>query len=164
MVVSFQMRSAWVYGVLAVTPVIAATVLGQLATLPNLESWYRSLEKPALSPPNWVFGPVWTTLYALMAYAAWRVLRLPGNTPGRTTGLILYFGQLAVNALWPWLFFGLHSPLAGLLNIVPQWLLILATTERFRQIDRIAGYCLVPLATWVAFAAILNFKVWELNP
>lgn len=153
----------WTAALLAVVPVVAASVLGQLATFPNLDSWYRTLAKPPLSPPDWVFGPVWTSLYALMAYAAWRVLRRPRDEAGRSAGLALYFGQLVMNALWSWMFFAMHSPLGGLLNIVPQWLLIVATTRSFRRLDRVAGYCLVPLLGWVGFAAVLNFQIWQLN-
>jgi tryptophan-rich sensory protein len=76
---------------------------------------------------------------------------------------MLFFVQLALNALWSWLFFGLNNPLAGLMNIVPQLLVILATIDRFRRLDRSAALCLAPLAAWVAFAALLNFEIWRLN-
>ncbi|MGE5441497.1 MAG: TspO/MBR family protein [Bacteroidota bacterium] len=148
---------------IAVLPVVAASFLGQLATYPNLAPWYEGLGKPSFNPPNWVFAPVWTALYALMAYAAWRVLKLPRATPERSAALTLFFVQLALNAAWPWLFFGFNSPLAGLLNIVPQWLVIVATIDRLRLLDRIATWCLVPLAAWVAFASVLNFEIWRLN-
>ena len=147
----------------AVLPVVAASLLGQLATAPNLEPWYRNLAKPVFTPPSWLFAPAWTALYVLMAYAASRVLRLPANTPGRATALVLFYAQLGLNAVWSWLFFAAQSPFAGLLNIVPQWILILATVERFWRIDRVAAYLLVPLACWVAYACALNFGVWRLN-
>lgn len=153
----------WLRAAIAVLPIFAASLLGQWATFPNLVPWYAGLAKPSFNPPNWVLGPAWTTLYVLMAFAVWRILRLPAATPGRSTALGLFFGQLALNVLWSWLFFAGHSPLAGLLDIVPQWLLILATIERFRRLDRIAAFCLVPLALWVAFATVLNFEVWRLN-
>ncbi|WP_043879300.1 TspO/MBR family protein [Azorhizobium caulinodans] len=148
---------------LAVLPVVAASVLGQIATFPNLAPWYAGLVKPAFNPPNWIFGPVWTTLYVLMAYAAWRILRLPEATPGRSTALTLFFLQLVLNAAWSWMFFYLHSPLLGVLNIGPQWLVILATIGAFWRLDRLAGACLVPLAAWVGFASVLNFTLWQLN-
>ena len=84
----------------AVLPVFAALVVGQFATVPNLSPWYESLAKPAFNPPNWIFGPVWTLLYALMAFAALRVLRLPRATRGRTLALTLFGAQLALNAAW----------------------------------------------------------------
>lgn len=156
-------RSIWTPVALAVLPVIGAALLGQAATYPNIATWYQGLAKPSFSPPNWIFAPVWTGLYVLMAYGAWRILRLPRDVPGRTSALTLFFIQLALNASWSWLFFALHSPLAGLINIAPQWLLIVATIERFRRLDRIAALCLVPLAVWVAFATALNFEIWRLN-
>src|SRR5437762_7886975 len=98
----------------AVIPVVAASIVGQIATFPNLTSWYAGLVKPAFNPPNWVFAPVWTTLYVLMAFTLWRVLRLHRKTPARRLGLILFYAQLTLNAAWPWMFFAAHSPLLGL--------------------------------------------------
>ena len=148
---------------IATLPVVAASILGQLATYPNLASWYAGLAKPWFNPPNWVFAPVWTILYVLMACSVWRILKLGRRHGERRTGLLLFFTQLALNALWSWLFFGFHSPFAGLLNILPQWLLIMGTTICFRKIDLVAAICLVPLAVWVAFASVLNFEIWRLN-
>lgn len=146
----------------AIVAVVAALLLGQAATIPNLAPWYANLVKPAFNPPNAVFGPVWTALYVLMAIAAWRVLRLPPS-PARRTALILFFGQLALNVAWSWMFFAAHSPLLGLINVLPQWLVILATVVAFSRVDRPAAACLVPLAAWVGYAAILNAAIWWLN-
>lgn len=148
---------------LAVIPVILTLLLGQWATLPNIEGWYAGLAKPAFNPPNWIFGPVWTCLYALMSFAVWRIWILPGDQPQRPPALICFYLQLALNAAWSWAFFALHSPLLGLINIVLQWILVLLTIFRFRLLDRIASYSLVPLAGWVAFAIALNFQIWRLN-
>jgi tryptophan-rich sensory protein len=137
--------------------------LGQWATYPNLVSWYAGLIKPSFNPPNWIFAPVWTALYLLMAYSVWRVLKVADGDAERRNALVLFFLQLAFNAGWSWLFFALNSPLAGILNIVPQFLLILATIARFRRLDLVAALCLVPLAVWVAFASVLNFEIWRLN-
>lgn len=145
----------------AILPVIVVLSLGQLATFPNLP-WYAGLIKPSFNPPNWIFGPVWTSLYALMAFAVWRILRLPPS-PARRTALILFYAQLALNAAWSWMFFAAHSPLLGLINIGPQFLLIVATINAFRPLDRTATWALVPLAAWVAFAGVLNYSVWSLN-
>lgn len=144
-------------------PVIVASLLGQWATYPNIATWYAGLAKPSFNPPNWIFAPVWTTLYVLMAYAVWRVLGVTGKPAERRVALTLFFVQLALNALWSWLFFGLHNPLAGLLDIIPQLLIIVATILRFRRLDSLASWCLVPLAAWVAFAGLLNFEIWRLN-
>ena len=153
----------WFRVAIATFPVIAASILGQLATYPNLASWYAGVAKPWFNPPNWIFAPVWTTLYVLMAYSVWRVLKVGRRNPELRTGLLLFFGQLTLNALWSWLFFGLNNPLAGLVNILPQLLLIIATISWFRKIDLIAAVCLMPLAAWVAFASVLNFEIWRLN-
>ncbi len=147
----------------AVLPVIAAAFAGQLATFPNLKPWYESLKKPSFNPPNWLFGPAWALLYLLMAIAVWRILRAPDDAPLRSLALTLFFLQLALNAAWSWLFFAWRNPLAGLVDIVPQWLLILATIALFAQIDGIAALCLAPLAAWVGFASLLNFSIWRLN-
>lgn len=156
-------QSPWGRAAIAIIPVVAALLVGQWATFPNLVPWYSGLVKPSFNPPNWIFAPVWTTLYVLMAYAVWRIMKAPGSRSDRQTALTLFFLQLALNALWSWLFFGLNNPLAGLLDIVPQFLLIVATIVTFRRLDAVAALCLVPLATWVAFASVLNFAIWRLN-
>lgn len=153
----------WVKALISVVPVIAASLLGQWATYPNIASWYAALVKPSFNPPNWIFAPVWSILYMLMAYAVWRILKVDDRPVERRIALTLFFVQLTLNALWSWLFFGLNNPLAGLLNILPQFLLILATLDWFRRLDLIAALCLVPLAAWVAFASLLNFEIWRLN-
>ncbi len=148
---------------LAIVPVVITLLLGQWATFPNLAEWYAGLAKPAFNPPNWIFGPVWTCLYALMAFAVWRIWMLPADAPGRSSALILFHLQLAFNAAWSWAFFALHSPTLGLIDIVPQWILILVTVQRFHRLDRIAAYSLSPVAIWVAFAIALNVEIWRLN-
>ena len=147
---------------IAIAAVATAMVVGQIATYPNLAPWYASLTKPSFTPPNWIFGPVWTTLYLLMAFSVWRILRLPDGSM-RRTALTLFFIQLALNAAWSWMFFAANSPLLGLVNIVPQFALIVATVVLFYRLDRLAAYCLLPLSAWVAFATVLNFSIWLLN-
>ena len=160
-------RSAWSRdlgsGALAIIAVSAASFVGQLATYPNLAPWYAGLAKPSFNPPNWVFAPVWTTLYVLMAFAVWRILRLPQVSAARRLALSLFFIQLALNAAWSWMFFGANNPVLGLINIVPQFLAILATVVVFHRLDRMAAWCLVPLVAWVAFASVLNVTIWRLN-
>ena len=147
-------------GVLAVLAVLATSIAGQIATDPNL-AWYARLAKPSYNPPNWIFAPVWGALYLLMAFAVWRVVRLPAM-PARSVALALFFLQLALNAAWSWMFFGAQSPLLGLINIVPQSLLIVATVIAFLRLDWVAGLALAPLALWVGFAAALNAAIWRL--
>lgn len=158
-----NLPSPWSRSAIAILPVIAASLFGQWATYPNLAPWYTGLVKPSFNPPNWIFAPVWTILYILMAYSVWRILKVPGRDTDRQTALTLFFLQVVLNALWSWSFFGLNNPLAGLLDIVPQFLLILATIVAFRRLDALAALCLVPLAAWVGFASVLNFAIWRLN-
>lgn len=146
---------------LPVAAVAAALLLGQFATFPNLP-WYAGLTKPPFNPPNWIFGPVWTTLYVLMAYAAFRIARLPPS-PARRVALGLFYLQLLLNAAWSWMFFAAQSPTLGLINIVPQVILVVATATAFIRLDRIAGICLLPLVGWVGFATMLNAAIWRLN-
>ncbi len=154
--------SAWGTAVLAFAVVAATSAAGQIATYPNLAPWYAGLQKPSFNPPNWIFAPVWTTLFVLMAFALWRILRLDGSQR-RQTALMLFFAQLALNAAWSWMFFAAHSPVLGLINIGPQLAVIVTTIIAFYRLDRLAAWCLVPLAAWVAFATVLNFSIWRLN-
>jgi benzodiazapine receptor len=98
-----------------------------------------------------------------MAFAVWRILRLPQVSAARRLALSLFFIQLALNAAWSWMFFGANNPLLGLINILPQFLAILATVVAFHRLDRMADLCLVPLVAWVAFASVLNVAIWRLN-
>ena len=149
-------------GLLAVGLVFFDSLLGQLATFPNLAPWYEGLAKPSFNPPNAVFGPVWTLLYALMALAFWRILILPRQRL-RSIAVGLFLAQLALNVVWSFAFFAAHSPLLGLIDIIPQEILVVATMILFWRLDRLAGLCLLPLALWVGYAAALNIEIWRLN-
>ena len=148
----------------ALGAVAATAILGQIATYPNLTPWYADLIKPSFNPPHWIFAPVWTALYALMAFALWRVLRvqIPSGTH-RRYAVGLFFLMLTLNAAWSWMFFWAHSPLLGLINIIPQFVVVLATVISFARTDRLAAFSLLPLAMWVAFATVLNGAIWLLN-
>jgi tryptophan-rich sensory protein len=130
-------------------------------TLPG--AWYASLQKPSWNPPSWIFGPVWTALYALMAIAAWLVWRRGGWRDQRHP-LALYFVQLALNAAWTPIFFGLKRPGLAFAEIVLLLAAIVATAIAFRHLSRIAAWLFVPYIVWVSFAAFLNFTLWRLNP
>jgi len=134
-------------------------VAGQV-TAPNIASWYSDLAKPSFNPPNWVFAPVWTALYVLIALAAWRVWRVAG---WRSRGLALWLIQLGLNFAWSFIFFGAQNPGAALADIVVLWLAIITTLIVFGRTDRIAGWLLIPYLLWVSFAGLLNFWVWQLN-
>jgi tryptophan-rich sensory protein len=148
---------------LSAGPIVAAGMLGNSATIPNIAPWYESLAKPPLTPPNWLFGPAWTILYILMGVAFYRILRGDPAAPGRRAAILLFFGQLVLNALWSVAFFGAHSPALGLVVILPLEALIVATIYAFARLDRTAALCLVPYALWVAFATWLNVGIFALN-
>lgn len=124
--------------------------------------WYAALKKPVWNPPGWIFGPVWTALYAMMAVAAWLVGQRDGVTAQRRP-LALFLTQLALNAAWTPLFFGLHRPDLAFAAIVLLWLMLAATLAAFRPVSRVAAWLLAPYLVWVSFATALNYVLWRLN-
>lgn len=126
-------------------------------------AWYAGLHKPSWNPPGWVFGPVWSALYAMMALAAWLVWQRGGFLAQRRA-LVCFIVQLALNAAWTPLFFGLHRPAVAFVELLMLWAAIAVTLRAFHRIDRLAGWLLVPYLAWVSFAAVLNFALWRLNP
>jgi benzodiazapine receptor len=136
--------------------------VGAAITAPQIVGWYAGLAKPRFNPPDWVFGPVWSVLYGLMAVAAWLVWR-ERDSAGRTRGLALFWIQLGLNFGWVVIFFGLHRVGVAALEIVLLWMAILATAWRFFRIRRAAGWLLVPLAGWVGFAALLNWAIVKMS-
>jgi benzodiazapine receptor len=138
-----------------------ASSIGAVASI-RAVSFYGQLVQPSWAPPSSVFGPVWTILYALMGIAAWSVWRAGGFRANRSV-LVLFFVQLAVNALWSWLFFAWHRGSLAFADIVLLWLLIIATLVSFWRVRPLAGALLIPYLLWVSFAAALNFSVWQLN-
>lgn len=140
----------------------AVGIVGGLATASSVATWYAGLEKPGFNPPNWVFGPVWTTLYLLMGVAAWRVWRRRDQGP-IGAALSLYAAQLALNLGWSLIFFGLRQPGWAFGEILLLLAALAATTLRFWRADRLAGALMGPYLAWTAFAAALNFAVWRLN-
>ncbi len=124
--------------------------------------WYREIAKPSWTPPGWLFGPVWTLLYLLMAAAAWQVWRRRG-IGGARAALAVYLVQLVLNALWSWIFFGLHLIGPALVDLAVLWVLIVATCVLFFRASRIAGVLLLPYIAWVGFAGALNLALWILN-
>jgi len=152
-------------GLLAVCLVICfgAAAIGSLATYPNISSWYSTLAKPSFSPPNWVFGPVWTLLYFLMAVSLFLVVRKGMNAKGVFPAAANFGVQLVLNVLWSVVFFGMHMPLAAFIVIAALWLSILSTIKDFNAISRNAALLLVPYILWVSFAAFLNLTVAMIN-
>jgi len=141
-----------------------AAAIGSIFTTPQIPGWYAGLVKPWFAPPNWVFGPVWTTLYLLMGIALFLVWRRGLERPDVRQGVALFATQLVLNMAWSWLFFGLQSPVAGLVGIVILWVLILATLIRFWKISWIPGALLIPYLLWVTIATGLNYGIMVLNP
>jgi benzodiazapine receptor len=140
-----------------------AGVIGSIFTRPAIPTWYASLNKPAFNPPNWVFSPVWITLYILMGIAAFLVWSKGLNVRHVKLALVLFAVQLILNALWSAVFFGLKSPLLGLFVIVILWIAILFTILNFYKVSGTAGFLLIPYILWVSFASVLNFSLWRLN-
>ncbi len=140
----------------------AASALGAVASM-KAGAFYGELVRPDLAPPSWVFGPVWTALYAMMAISAWLVWR-DGGWRAQRPALGLFVVQLAVNALWSWLFFAWHLGALSFADIVVLCVLVIATIVVFWRIRPLAGALLVPYLAWISFAAALNYTVWQLNP
>ena len=136
--------------------------LGGAVTNTSVTTWYSTLAKPSFNPPNWIFGPVWTTLYIMMGVAAWRVWRATDRDTARGP-LAVFALQLAVNLGWSVAFFGLRDPGLAVAVILVLDLLALVTALMFRRIDGLAAMLLVPYLAWISFATILNIAIWRLN-
>jgi len=149
--------------ILCVAACLAAGAIGSIFTQQAIPTWYATLEKPAFNPPNWVFMPVWTLLYVMMGVAAFLVWRKGLESKQVRIALIVFLVQLVLNALWSVAFFGLESPLCGLIVIVALWVAILFTVLKFYRISLTASVLLWPYLLWVSFAAVLNSSIWLLN-
>lgn len=141
---------------------LAVGGVGGAVTSTSVTDWYPTLNKPSFNPPNWVFGPVWTTLYVMMGVAAWRVWRAADRDTVRGP-LAVFALQLAVNLGWSAAFFGLRNLGLAVAVIIVLDLLVLATALMFRRVDRLAEWLLVPYLAWISFATVLNVAVWRLN-
>jgi tryptophan-rich sensory protein len=155
-------RSRWIGLFLWIALCVGGGVLVGLASVGGDSAWYQGLAKPGWNPPTSVFAPVWTTLYALMGTAAWRVWS-DGGWVRRASPLTLFSIQLALNFLWSILFFNLQSLWGALVDIVLLWTLLVLTIRAFRRVDRVAGWLLVPYLMWVSFATALNAAVAFMN-
>ena len=146
------------YALAAILPVVIVALVGTLATLPNLH-WYGTLRRPSFRPPTWVFGPAWSVLYAMMAYAVFRVLKAEDWMPDRPAAISAYWLQLGLNAAWPIVFFALHGPRLALAVMLALLVAVIRATRLFGLVDRTAGLYLVPYLIWLVFAALLNLSV-----
>ena len=143
---------------------VAIGYLGSQVTMQSVTTWYPTLKKPFFTPPNWLFAPAWTTLYILMGIAAGLVWdRIDVQEDNVKKGLKFFAVQLALNALWSYLFFGLKNPLLALIEIVLLWLMIYETYAVFKKVHKTAGYLFIPYLAWVTYATALNGAIWWLN-
>jgi translocator protein len=147
----------WTIGCLAVGGI------GGFWTGPEIPGWYQTLTKPSFNPPSWVFAPVWTTLYILMAVAAW-LITISAPSQLRTIGLALFAFQLALNLAWSWIFFREHAIGPAAIEVAVLWCAIGATMIVFSRVSITAAWLMAPYWSWVTFASILNATLWRLNP
>ncbi len=146
-----------------IIPLLVGAISG-FFTSESVNGWFTYLVKPSFNPPNWIFAPVWTTLYILMGIAHYLVWNNPDKQPQvKRTAIIFYFIQLSLNFLWSFLFFNLHQPGWAFIDILLMFGMILLTIIWFRKISAVAAWLMVPYLCWVGFAAILNYSIWTLN-
>jgi len=143
---------------------LTAGMIGSVFTTPAIPTWYAGLRKPDLAPPNWVFAPVWTTLFLLMGISLFLVWNVGLGKSSVRYSFTSFFAQLVLNVLWSYLFFGLRSPLLGLLDIIVLWFAIALTVVFFFKVSKIAAVMLIPYLAWVSVAAYLNYLILKLNP
>ena len=148
--------------VVAVVVCYGAALLGNLATMPQIPTWYAGIAKPPWTPPDWLFGPVWSLLYAMMAVAAWLIWRQSDWKTAKSP-LLWFAAQLILNSLWSILFFGMQKPAWSMVEVFFLWLAILMTVRAFWPVSRLAAGLLVPYLLWVSFASVLNVAIWQLN-
>ena len=143
---------------------LAVGYISSIVTRENIPTWYALINKPFFTPPNWVFAPVWTLLYIMMGFAAGSVWNKIDTDEANVKKAFLFFLiQLALNALWSFLFFGLHNPMLASIEIILLWLMIYETYKQFKTIDKLAANLLLPYLVWVSYATLLTISVWYLN-
>lgn len=156
------MRRRWLPLMSWLAVCYGVSAVGAAVTMYAVETWYQGLVKPALSPPDWVFGPVWTVLYGLMALAVWLVWTSEDSVT-RRRAIVWFCAQLAANLMWSFVFFGAQRPELGVMDIMVLWALIVATMVFFFKVNRTAGWLMVPYLAWVTFAGYLNWAIWVMN-
>lgn len=136
---------------------------GAFFTVTGINSWYQTIQKPSWNPPNWVFGPVWTTLYILMGIALYLVWKQQDQDAAKRTAILLFAVQLVLNFFWSLIFFKWQQPGWAFAELAVMWIVILLTILQFSKISNAAAWLLVPYISWVSFAGILNYTIWRLN-
>lgn len=150
--------------VLVVVTCVTIGYLSGMVTRDNIATWYPTLIKPIFNPPNWIFAPVWSILYVMIGVAGGMIWnRIDTDEESVKSAFKIFIAQLTLNALWSYIFFGLHNPLLALIEIIILWLLIFEMYNRFAKIDKVAGKLILPYLAWVSFATILNASIWWLN-
>lgn len=143
-------------------PIIVGGTSG-FFTATGVESWYQTIARPTWNPPGWIFGPVWTTLYVMMGISLFLVWKEDTSVELKKIGIALFAIQLVLNFFWSFIFFNQHQIGWALVEIVAMWVFILLTIFAFAQVNKAAAWLLVPYISWVSFATILNFTIWQLN-
>ncbi len=138
-------------------------ILGTPFTVASIPTWYAGLVKPFFAPPNWLFGPAWAILYFLMGTSFYIIIKREWKKKEIKNATKFFIAQLALNFIWSPIFFGLRSPLLGLIIIVAMWSLIFVTAKKFYPISKLASYLLLPYLLWVSYATLLNASIWILN-
>jgi tryptophan-rich sensory protein len=149
--------------IISLIPPLLIGFIGSLLTTPSIDTWYANLNKPSFNPPNWIFSPVWTTLFILMGIALFLVVKEKIDYGRKKRAMAIFFFQLALNIFWSYSFFFLHNPLLAFVVIVFLFLAILLNIITFFKISKPAGYLLIPYIVWVSFAGVLNFFIFYLN-
>ena len=153
----------WIKLVISIAVPVAVGGVAGLFTRPEIDGWYQTLQKPSWQPPNWVFGPVWTTLYIMMGIALYLVWKSNAEATLKRTAITLWIVQLVFNFFWSFIFFRQHQLDWALGEIIVLWFFILLTIFSFARISKLAAWLLVPYISWVSFASILTYTIYELN-
>lgn len=149
--------------VISIAIPLAVGATAGLFTATGVDSWFQTISKPTWNPPNWIFGPVWTTLYVLMGIALFLVWKSDTNTKWKKTAISLFALQLLLNFFWSFIFFNQQQPGWAFVEIIIMWVFILLTIFAFARVNHTAAWLLVPYISWVSFAMILNYSIWKLN-
>ena len=157
-----KQKQLWISFVVFILICLIVEIIGGYWTKETVSTWYPTLTKPSWTPPDWIFGPVWSCLYIMIAIAGWLIYRTK-HSHKRTTALIFYGSQLALNFIWSFLFFSLRSPLLGLIDIVLLCVLVSLTIIKAWQVRPFASLLLFPYLIWVMYATSLNIGIWLLN-
>lgn len=155
-------KQLWISFIVFIILCFIVEIIGSFWTKETVSTWYPTLTKPSWTPPNWVFGPVWSSLYIMIAIAGWLIYKAP-HSHKRSTALILYGSQLALNFIWSFLFFSLRSPILGLIDIILLLLFISLTIIKTWRVRPLASILLIPYLIWVMYATSLNIGIWLLN-